>query len=302
MRLPIGPAELRAVGSDLVRPECVLTSSDGRLFCSDGRGGVMCIAPDGTQSLLGPGDKLVPNGIARLPNGEFLIANVGSDGGVWHLSAEGQARKLAIEIDGRALPEINFVYVDKAGRLWLCVSSAGDHDPVFTPNADEGYIVLGDEQGFRTVTSGLGWTNELRVNATGDRLFVNETFGRRLLQFDLAPDGSLSNRTVLAQFGAGDYPDGMALDCEGGIWVVSIISNRIYRLVDGLVTLMFSDGKAEVVDHLETLLNGNGLRRSDLKGLQTGTVVNNISSIAFGGQDLQTAYVGSLERPMSMVL
>ncbi len=254
----------------------------------------MSFAPDGTQALLGRREKLVPNGIAALPGGNFLVANVGVEGGIWHLSNTGAFTKLDIRVRGMPLPEVNFVYVDALGRLWASVSSAGMADPVFTPAADEGYILLGDSEGFRIVASGLGWTNELRVHPSGDRLFVNETFGRRLLEFHIGSDGSLQDRTVLAEFGVGDYPDGMALDVQDGIWVVSIISNRIYRIHDGHSKLVFGDSNAQIIDALERLLNSRGLKRADLHGLRTGTVVNNISSLAFGGEDLRTAYLGSL--------
>ena len=290
----IRPADLQPVGQGLARPECVLADDAGTLFCSDSRGGVMRIRAKGGQDLLGRVEGLVPNGLAPLADGSFLIANVGEAGGVWHLRPSGSCRKLDIVVEGRPLPEVNFVHVDTLGRLWISVSSAGEPDPVFHPGVAEGVIVLGDERGFRVAARGLGWTNELRLSPANDRLYVNETFGRRLLQFDVAPDGTLSNRTVLAQFGAGDYPDGLALDVEGGLWVVSIISNRIHRVIDGRRELVFSDERADVVDGLERLLTGPGLRRADLRGLRCGSRVSNISSLAFGGPGMKTAFVGSL--------
>ena len=62
MLFPTEP-ELSFVGHDLERPECVLACASGRLFVSDGRGGVTTIAPDGTQHMIGQ-SSLVPNGIA----------------------------------------------------------------------------------------------------------------------------------------------------------------------------------------------------------------------------------------------
>jgi sugar lactone lactonase YvrE len=254
----------------------------------------MHIRPNGKQALLGRRDNLVPNGIAAMQDGTFLVANVGAEGGIWQVSGDGVFAKLDIRPEGRPLPEVNFIHIDEQRRLWICVSSRGAADPLFTPRANEGSILLADRRGVRTVAAGLGWTNELRVSSDGRHLFVNETFGRRLLQFRIADDGSLQDKTVLAQFGAGDYPDGMALDDDGGIWVVSIISNRVYRVDQASCRLMFSDGNPRLIDELEALLQERGLRRSDLHGLRTGSAVNNISSIAFGGPDGRTAYLGSL--------
>jgi hypothetical protein len=282
------------VGTGLMRPECVLALHDGSLACSDARGGVQIIGQDGQQRFVGGHKGLIPNGIVALSDNGYLVANVGTEGGVWRLGPDGHASRLEIMHRGCPLPEVNFVHVDTQGRLWVCLSSLGTQDPVFSPDANEGSILVNAGSGFREVANGLGWTNELRVSADGSRLFVNETFGRRLNEFEVAPDGALSNRKVLVQFGAGDYPDGLALDHDGGIWVVSIISNRIYRVDGAECSLVFSDNNAELIARLEALFLGPGLRRSDLHGITTGQRVNNISSIAFGGPDMRNCYLGSL--------
>ena len=82
---------IRHVGHDLQRPECVLAERDGTLWAADARGGVMRIAPDGSQHLVVPvppragavdfharyvqSQGSLPNGMAFLPNGDFIIAN-----------------------------------------------------------------------------------------------------------------------------------------------------------------------------------------------------------------------------------
>ncbi|MES2979874.1 MAG: SMP-30/gluconolactonase/LRE family protein [Pseudomonadota bacterium] len=291
--VPITLETLTAVGSGLSRPECVIACPDGALLCSDSRGGIARLK-DGAVRLLGLRQGLVPNGLARLADGSLLAANVGAEGGVWYWREGQPFVQLSLTIDGQALPEVNFVHVDDLGRLWICISSSGEADPLFTTQAAEGSIWLCDSGGLRQVASGLGWTNELAISPDRRRLYVNETFGRRTLQFDLADDGSLSNRQVLAIFGEGDYPDGIALDVEGGVWVVSIISNRVYRIHEGRRTLMLSDTDAALVARLEQKLQTQGLRRADLHGLTTGRKLNNISSLAFGGPDMRTAFLGSL--------
>ena len=96
MGTEIGLDGIGFVGQGLARPECVLATRRGDLFVSDKRGGVMHIAPDGTQRLIG-GGSLVPNGIALLRDGSFAIANLSDDGGVWRLHRDGR-----IEPDRRA--------------------------------------------------------------------------------------------------------------------------------------------------------------------------------------------------------
>ena len=80
------------VGHDLKRPECVLCTPNGTLYVAHRGGGIMKIEPDGSQHVAIGGDlkvdghEFIPNGFALLPDGSFLIANMGHGGGVWSLS------------------------------------------------------------------------------------------------------------------------------------------------------------------------------------------------------------------------
>ena len=66
-----------------------------------------------------------------------------------------------------------------------------------------GFIVLLEDGRARIVADELGYTNECLVHPDGKRLFVNETFARRLTSFDIAANGDLSNRQTVAQLGEG---------------------------------------------------------------------------------------------------
>ena len=93
-------ASVRTVGHDLQRPECILAEPDGVLWAADARGGVMRIAPDGTQAFIGQRadarfentgtdsvdafeakytQGTLPNGLAFADNGDILISNFGTD-------------------------------------------------------------------------------------------------------------------------------------------------------------------------------------------------------------------------------
>lgn len=284
---------ITTVGRDLQRPECVLACASGRLYVSDGRGGVTTIGPDGTQRLIGRGS-LVPNGIALCRDGSFLVANLGTDGGVWRIDGDGAASPFLQAIDGRALPRVNFVTLDLRERIWVCVSAAatGDAYPV---DDRTGFIIVIDDRGPRIVAEGLQYTNECRVDANGGHLFVNETFGRRLTRFTLAPDGSLGGRETFAEFGRGDFPDGLTPDVDGGWWVMCVGSNRVYRVgPDRRIETVIDDSVPAVVDRLEDAFAAKRLNRPDLSAA-AGRRLQNVSSLAFGGPDLRTAYLGCLK-------
>lgn len=280
------------VGNALHRPECVLATSQGRLFASDSRGGVLAIEPDGTQTLIGR-SSIVPNGIALMRDGSFLVANLAPAGGVWKLTREGDAEPWLSEADGVSLPRVNFVALDADGRVWACISATdgGDNYPI---NAKTGFIVLSDTAGTRVVADGLRYANECRVSADGQWLYVNETFARRLTRFRIGLHGSLHDRVTVAEFDAGDFPDGIALDAEGGVFVVCVVSNRVYRVtMEGVRQTIIDDADMACVEAIERSYNTGTLTRPQLSAAR-GRLLPNITSLAFGGPDLRTAYMGSL--------
>ncbi len=294
-------ANVSFVGSGLNRPECVLGHVSGRLFTSDwtGNGGVSVIERDGRVSRILARDvtePVRPNGIALLPGGAFLLAHLGAtDGGVWRLDADGRTRPVTLEVDGARLPPTNFVHVDETGRLWITVSTRlRPRNLGYRANVADGFVVLVDGAGVRIVADNLGYTNECVVHPDGRRLYVNETFARRLVAFDIGRDGGLSNKTVIAEFGEGTFPDGLTFDAEGGVWVTSIVSNRVVRIApDGSQRIMVEDYDPDHLKRVEEAFQAGELGRPHLDTVHSRRL-RNISSLAFGGPELRTAYLGCL--------
>ena len=289
------PPPLSFVGHDLARPECVLACASGRLYASDKRGGIAVIEPDGRQRRLGDAPSLMPNGIALCRDGSFLVANMGADGGVWRIDRDGRARPFLMDVDGQALPKVNFVAIDARDRAWICVS-ARDTGDTYPLHAKTGFIVLVEGGSARTVADGLHYTNECRIDAMGRWLYVNETFGRCTTRFALHDDGGLGARERVAEFsGDGDFPDGMALDAEGGIWVVCVGSNRVYRVApSGEVEAVIDDSVPATTQALE-LAFGRGTLSRPMLSSAVGRRLQNATRIAFAGADLRTAVLGCLK-------
>ncbi len=154
--------------------------------------------------------------------------------------------------------------------------------------------MLVDRRGPRIVADGLGYTNEAMLSPDGAWLYVNETFARRLTRFRVATDGSLSGRETVATFGHGTYPDGLAFDVEGHVWITSIISNRVLRVArDGAEEIVLEDADPAHVQWCEDAYLAGTLGRPHLDHA-AGALLRNISSLAFGGPDLRTAYLGCL--------
>lgn len=296
-RFSVGLDELEFVGRGLQRPECVLCNAAGELYASDARGGVHCISREGEQRLLmgQPGtEPIKPNGISLCRDGSFLMADIGR-GGVYRLGADGKIANYLREVDGIPLPPTNFVTQDAKGRTWITVSTRLEpRTRAYRPDFGDGFIVLMDHRGARIVADNLGYTNEVAVDESGNWLYVNETCGKRLTRFRIAADDRLESRETLAQFGAGTFPDGLALDAEGGIWITSIISNRVIRVDrDGSERVVLEDSDPEYVAFFEALFAQAKVERHHVEGVKSRRL-RNISSIAFGGRDRSTVYLGCL--------
>ncbi len=290
--------ELVSVGRKLHRPECVLCTRAGYVYVSDWRGGVTRISRDGRQTAFLPRDSspaIKPNGIALERGGSFLLANLGDDGGVWRLHRDGRLDPLLRQVDGVQLPPANFVLVDKQDRIWITISTRRRPRALgYRPDIDDGFIVLLDRRGARIAADGLGYTNEIQFDASDTWLYVNETFGRRLSRFRVSEDGSLSRRETVTEFGSGTFPDGLTFDQRGGIWITSIVSNRIIRFEpDGKQHVVLEDSEPQHLKSVEDAFLSGTMDRPHLDEIQSKRL-RNISSLAFGGSDLRTVYLGCL--------
>lgn len=291
-------SDLTYLGENLSRPECVLSTRSGDIFMPDKRGGVSVVRADGSTELIlarNAPQGFMPNGFALLPDRSFLIADLGPEGGVWHMTPDGTLTPRLMEIDGKHLEPTNFVGIDAHGRTWISVSTRlVPREGSMKKGHADGYIIMLDANGARIVADDIGFTNEAIVDPTGRWLYVNETISRCTSRFAIQADGSLGAKEVFAQYGAGTFPDGFAFDAEGGLWAVSVVSNRVIHVTaDGKQHIVLEDCDAAAVDAAEAAFQNGTYTRAhlDMGGKRP---LGNLSGIAFGGADLKTVYLGSL--------
>ena len=305
---PVSVHALEPWGRDLRRPECVVATRRGDLFvprwprdesaeanAHDAQPGVTVIREDGAQQeWRSASTRVRPNGIALTADGSFLVANLGTDGGIWRLTRDGTLTPFLTEVDGLTLPAANFVTTDQHDRVWMSFSTR--HLPrqlAWRRDMADGFIVVHDRRGARIVADGLHYTNEVRPDPSGRFLYVVETFGRRVRRFTIAGDGSLSAPETVVTLGRGDFPDGFAFDEEGGLWITSLISNRLLRLVGDELQIVLEDINEGFVDDAERAFAAGTMHAGHL-GPIPGTRLQQLTSIAFGGRDARTAFLGSL--------
>lgn len=117
----------------------------------------------------------------------------------------------------------------------------------------------------------MGTTNGIEVSPDDKTLYVNESVQRKVWAYDLAPDGTISNKRLLIEFP--DFGmDGMRCDADGNLYIAR-------------------HGKGTVV---KVSPSGSVLQEITLMGKKP-------SNVAFGGKDGRTVYVtlqdnGNIER------
>jgi len=302
---------IQMVGHDLLRPECILAESDGTLWTADARGGVMRIDADGTQTLIAQqtdnastpvahdAEQLVlgttlPNGLAFDRDGNIVIANFGTDA-IELMARDGASRTLYDRIDGVPLGKTNFVLTDSKGRIWFTVTT---RQVPWTRSINEktadGYVGLIDESGIRIVADGFVGTNEIRLDANEEWLYVVETNARRISRLRVADDGSLTDREIYGPQDLGGFPDGFAFDAHGNLWITLILNEKLIALTpEGEVLTLLDDGNPEAFARYEVHY-AQGTTTPELMGACRGTLAPMMASITFGGPDLHTVYLGSL--------
>ncbi|HBO5845100.1 TPA: SMP-30/gluconolactonase/LRE family protein [Pseudomonas aeruginosa] len=307
------PSDIHHVGHDLRRPECILAEPDGTLWSADARGGVMRIAADGSQKLLiqQPSENFdldgnarasllegtLPNGLAFDRNGDFLIANFGTDA-LEIMTRDGRSRVLHDSIDGKPIGKVNFVLRDSRDRVWLTVSTRKNPwiDAIRNDLAD-GYIALLDDKGLRVVADGFAFTNEIRFDANEDYLYVAQTTGNCINRLKVAADGSLSGREIYGPRDLGHgLIDGIAFDAFGNLWGAMVFADRLIAITpEGDLLTLFDDGAGPALEKFQQEFQSGGPVSFETLSACGGTVAPWIASITFGGADLRTVYVGSLK-------
>jgi sugar lactone lactonase YvrE len=311
-------SQIEHVGHDLQRPECILAERDGTLWAADARGGVVRIAADGSQRFIGrraserfgsltadAGASMeakytqgtLPNGLAFAANGDILIANFGTDL-LEVMSRDGATRTLHDRIDGQAIGKVNFVLRDSKQRLWITVSTrVNPWTQAAARRVCDGYIAVLDEHGLRVVAEGFHFTNEVRLDAREEWLYVVESTGPHISRLRLVEgDGGvgLADREVFGPASLSGSPDGIAFDAFGNLWCTLVMVDRLIALTpEGEVLELLDDGDPEASRNLMRKMADGSTTPEDMLRAR-GTLAPWLASVTFGGPDLKTVYLGSL--------
>ena len=314
----IDRAQIKTIGHDLQRPECILAERDGTLWSADARGGVMRIAPDGTQRFIGqqPDARFasaaaassaelehkfptgtLPNGLAFAANGDLLISNFGTDC-LELMTRDGATRTLVDQIDGQPIGKVNFVLRDSKDRVWITVSTrVNPWTTAASSRVRDGFIAVLDGGVLRVVADGFYFTNEIRFDAREEWLYIVETTGPHITRMRVqegAGGVTLSDREVFGPQHLGGFPDGIAFDSFGNLWCTLVMVDQLIALTpQGDKRVLLDDGDPVASQHLLDRMAAGTLTADDMMKAR-GTLAPWMASVTFGGPDLRTVYIGSL--------
>lgn len=196
-----------------------------RLYFSDWTAGeVVAVGPDGASEVVARVESL-PLCTAWLPDGRMVIVS-SADGRLLRRETDGS---LATHADlGR--PGWNDVVADGRGNVYV-------NRPGFDPMAGEefapGAVALVRPDGsVREVADGIEFPNGMAVTPGDSTLIVADSYGGRLVAFDIGADGELSGRRTWADLGDG-VPDGICVDAENAVWYADVPNRRCVRVAEG---------------------------------------------------------------------
>lgn len=227
-----------------------------RLYFSDvPNGGVYRRSPDGAIETLIPRRRGV-GGIALNAAGGIVCS--GRSLIRWD-EATRQSRDLFTQWDGRALRGLNDLTVDAQGSVFV---GSLEFDALSTDKPIPGNVFRVDPpdtviklwEGIE-VTNGMGFSPDARL------LYHCDSTTKAVWVYDVTADRRLKDRRIFARLPEG-WPDGMAVDVEGGVWVAVVRYGEVVRFK--------ADGTME--------------RRIKMPAEM-------VTSLCFGGADMMDLYV-----------
>ncbi len=269
--MKIGLSKVKTIGTGLLRPEGVMAADDGTLYAADAHGRCARIEKDGRTSFFGDLGGL-PNGLCLDKECNCIVANIGN-GQVQSLSPSGAVKTLMTEANGKPMNTPNFPYMDSQNRLWVSNSTnQEDVNAALQSPIPDGCIVLIQNNVSRIAADGICFANGLTLDTEEKFMYVAETVERRILRYRIVPDGSLSQREIYGPLilGTLGYPDGIAFDEAGNLWITFPAWNAV-----GYINL-----QQDLVMVLED---------------PDGKILRRPTNICFGWENRKTAFIGSLE-------
>ncbi|WP_029011489.1 SMP-30/gluconolactonase/LRE family protein [Niveispirillum irakense] len=288
-------ADFQTIVTGLDKAEGIAIADDGRLYLSNGKSAILVREVDGTLRPVGTPSGV--NGVALDRQGRVILANFGlltnSPGSLQRLDpATGALETLADAVDGRRLVASNFPVLARDGSIY-CTHSTWSEPARIGTTIPAGFVYRVTPDGaVDLVAGGLRGANGCCLDRGEKYLYVALTAAGRIVRLprrkdsslgpaedfgpvlgDVTPDAMFQDILKLdaaAQAKLG-YPDGLAFDAVGNLWVTLPFANKLVMLTPtGKVVEMLHDPAGTLLNRPTNLAWG-GPGRRDLHVVSRGT-------------------------------
>jgi gluconolactonase len=163
-----------------------------------------------------------------------LIACADEKNELWSIAPNGTVSVLVGEYNGKRLNGPNDVWVRPDGALYFTdpfyQRSWWTHDTM-PQDGQHVYFLSADRRQLVRVTDDLEKPNGIIGTPDGRMLYVADILAEKTYRYDIAPDGSLTGKTLAANQGS----DGMTLDSEGNLYLTGegvVVFNSAGRQIE----------------------------------------------------------------------
>ncbi|KAL3441564.1 hypothetical protein BJX65DRAFT_313739 [Aspergillus insuetus] len=221
---------------------------DGLLYLSDMTGrAIYAIDPSSGEKKLLCLAENQPNGLCFLPDGSLIWSSM-FDAKIYRLDLTTGVNTLYADMSHIMTGYSGDMTIDSSGRVYVDDTGA---KVLHGEKPQPGRLLVIDPKGCVSVAAdNIVFPNALMISNDGQSIYCAETFGYGLLKWDLAADGTLSNRqniwspaSISPTGQSGNTTDGIlgidggCMDAEGGIWLGLLAFNKFIRLDrDGNIT------------------------------------------------------------------
>ena len=210
---------------------------EGRLWYSDFYAhAVMSVGSDGEQRIeLKLDDQ--PSGLGWLPDGRLLVVSMAQ---MKLLRQDPDGLTVHADLSELSAHLCNDMVVDAQGRAWVgnfgfdldaMIDEVGV-EAMLGSHPSTNLVRVDIDGSVHLASPDMHFPNGSVVTPNGKTLIVAETLSMCLTAFDIAADGSLSNRRVWAQLEL-IAPDGICLDAQGNIWVANALAPQCALIAPG---------------------------------------------------------------------
>jgi gluconolactonase len=256
--LPIEAFEIFA--ADLDHPEGLAFDRSGNLWAGGEAGQVYRIDPNGRVTLAANLGGFCA-GLAFSPDDELFVCNPHL--GIVHVQPSGGFSVFASHAGDQKITCPNFGLFDSSGNYYL--TDSGNW------KKQDGFLLRFRPGGTGEILGGpFGYLNGLALSADEKFLFAVESDTDRVLRFEIRAGGSLGPPENYA-VRVGRFPDGLALDLEGNLYVGCYASDDIHRISPAREQWLFA---------------------ADANAI----LINRPTNLAFGGRNFDQLYVANFGR------